>query len=625
MCGFAGFCDFNGKININMDNTLVRIRHRGPDSQKSTVTGNGVFLGFVRLAIIDLSSDGEQPMQSEDGNVTVVFNGEIYNHVELRQKLRQMGHTFKSSSDTEVLLHMYLEYGIKMVDELEGMFAIALIDEKLDKIFLIRDRFGIKPLYYSMKEGLSFGSEIKVFSDMPGVTKNMDMDSIAEFLQYEYVQAPNTIFSDIKKMLPGHYMEIQKHGVKNVEYWNCDEIMQSDSDVTEAKKRIISQMRDSLKLHLRSDVPLGVFLSGGIDSGLLVAFASEQVKHLNTYTLRFENGDFDESNLAELVAKKYQTKHHCYQVSARDMKELMPKIVWYCDEPLGDSGILPNYIINELVAKDGIKVVLSGAGGDELFAGYNYYFGSSKEKLVTEHPHVAKAASNILKGIRPEMAKKIENALLSKEHPEQHMIKCEETFSTETVRTLIGKNIEFRRTKENYYRKNKLLGVNKLLFMDLKTYLPDDLLLLADRTTMAHSVEGRVPFLYSPLVEYAMSLSESVKSPERNRKWLLREIAKEYLPKELLNAPKMGFCSPIMRWATGEFGEHVFEVLTSERSCNREFWNKQEYYKFVSDKKNYKERFSKIYLLYVLEMYMRVHIDNDYSKAEAIELESIYG
>lgn len=625
MCGFVGFYDSNKQYDIDLNVALKKIHHRGPDAQDIKVLPNNTVLGFARLAIIDLTDAGEQPMQNEDGTITIAFNGEIFNYKELRKELIEMGHTFHSQSDTEVLLHMYIEYGMGMLKYLEGMYAVVIADQKDDALYLIRDRIGIKPLYYNHCKGtVAFGSEIKALLDMPTISKELSFESIAEFLQYEYIHAPNTIFRDIKKLFPGHYLKIKAGKLEDIEYWDCRDIPSKEMSVEYAKKRTMEELRKSLELHLRSDVPIGLFLSGGIDSGLLTALASEVLPSVDTYTLKFENGDFDESHLAELVAKHYNTKHHCYFVSAQDMKSLLPEILWFCDEPLGDSGILPNYIINSLVAKDGIKVVLSGAGGDELFAGYQYYWGSKKESFVSEHPVLAKMISGIIKKIKPNVAHKIDIALLLKDHPEQHMIASEQVFDEELLKQLLSDKARRKGIKSGYYHQFCQKGLNGLLYTDLKTYLTDDLMLLADRTTMAHSVEGRLPFLYCPLVEFAMSIPEAVKTPGKQRKWLLRNIAEGYLPQELLNAPKMGFCSPIISWGSGKFGDFAYEVLNSQRSIGRTFWNKTEYQKFVSDRDNYMQNFEKIYLLLILELFLRVHVDNNFTSKQEINLEKIY-
>lgn len=627
MCGFVGLYDIKSQYKFEIKKALKKIYHRGPDGQSVKVLEDGTFtLGFARLAIIDLTEAGGQPMTNQSGTITLVFNGEIYNYKELKGDLIKKGYAFFSQSDTEVLLHMYEEYGISMLEHLEGMYGIAIVDQEKEELYLIRDRIGIKPLYYSNGgDAVGFGSEVKVMFDLPNVSKKISCESIAEFLQNEYIHAPNTLFCDIKKLLPGHYIKVHKGKMEDIEYWDCRNLHPMFVKTEEARQRIIEYLKKSLELHLRSDVPIGIYLSGGIDSGILAAIASERVPIIDTFTLKFEDGDFDESHLAELIAKRYKTNHHCITVTAQDMKTLLPEMLWYCDDLLGDSGILPNYIISNFAAKEGIKVVISGAGGDELFAGYNYYFGSKKEQLVCRFPKTAGIMSRLVKNKNPELSQKIEAALLVEKSPEKHMVQSQRIFEEDELDKLLFQYNKRRNFKLDYYNDFCETGLNALLYTDIKTYLPDDLMLLADRTTMAHSVEGRIPFLYRPLVEFAMSMPENVKTPGKQRKWLLRDIAKEYLPEEVLRAPKMGFCSPIAGWAKGDFGEYAFHVLNSRRSKSRPYWNLSIYEEIVSDKENYKNYFSKIYLLLVLEIYMRVHVDNDYLSSKEINVEEIYG
>lgn len=626
MCGFAGIYDLAGTDSYDVESMLDLIYHRGPDEQRIEKLHNAS-IGFARLAIIDLAG-GSQPMQSEDGRVTVALNGEIYNYLELKEELISHGVPFKTTSDTEVLLQMYLNYGLDMLPHLQGMFGIAIVDERNDETLLIRDRAGIKPLYYTVgrEDKIGFASEIKPLLKLPFVTRNIRKESVAEFLQCEYIQAPNTIFEDIKKVNPGHYIKIKDGSFAEVKYWDCNDIALDETLTIEtAKEKIVEELKHSLSLHLRSDVQLGFFLSGGIDSGLLVALASEQVDNIDTYTLKFENGDFDETDLAQKVADKYKTNHHLYTVKADDFERLLPQMLWYFDEPLADSGILPNYILNELVQKDGTKVIMSGAGGDELFAGYTYYFENASEKKVNAHPVISRLAQNTLAPIMPELSQKLYRSLLYKKSPLEHMLYCEQAISTDEIERLTGVEPTGMQTKEKYGKSFKQGGLNSLLYTDFKTYLSDDLLLLSDRTCMAHSIEGRVPYLHHPLVELAYTIPSKIKAPGGERKWLLKEIARDYLPKELIDAPKMGFCSPIQTWANNGFSEFAYKILNSEKTLGREVWNRTELEHFVADKDNYSKHFNKIFLLLILELFFRIHVDASYESKDDIKVEEIYG
>jgi asparagine synthase (glutamine-hydrolysing) len=547
-------------------------------------------------------------------------NGEVYNYVELKQALKNEGVNFRTASDTEVVLKMYEKYGIEMVKFLEGMYAISIIDKLQNKIYLIRDRFGIKPLYYTKSKNgeYAFASEIKPLLRLPFVSKSIRKKSVADFLKYEYIHAPYTIFEDVKKVLPGHYLVISDGEMDDIEYWDCADIEEKETTVEECKEKVTNLLKESLSLHLRSDVKLGLFLSGGIDSGLITALASEQVKNLDTYTLRFENAGYDESKLAEMVARKCGTNHHCYTVKMDDFKRLIAEMTWYFDEPLGDSGILPNYILNRLVNQNETKVILSGAGGDELFAGYPYYCGSNKEKIIAQFPKVARIISRLIKGGKPELAWRLYRSSFLRENPILHMTIHKQTFLTSDLTRILGMDADD--VNFEYSQRSRGNNLNKMLYTDIKTYLADDLLLLSDRSCMAFSVEGRVPFLYRPLVEYALSIPEKIKAPNGQRKWLLIDIAKQYLPQEVINAPKVGFCSPIDKWRDAGLDDFAYEILNDEKSINRDVWNTDEYKKYVSEKRNYKYNFRKIYLLLILEIYFRIHLDNSYDSVEEIDI-----
>lgn len=624
MCGFVGVYDRENDFTYDMNNLSKLIYHRGPDAQIFEAIDNKYYLAFDRLAIIDLAG-GSQPMHSDDNKITIMCNGEIYNYVELKEKLIKENVEFKTSSDTEVVLRMYEKHGIDMLNQIEGMFAIAIIDTNKEKAFLIRDRFGIKPLYYVQSNDGKYGfaSEIKPLLKLPFVTKNIRKESVADFLKYEYVHAPFTIFEDIKKVMAGHYLVVDKNDITDVVYWDCANIQEMQgTNVDECKQEIVRLMRESIKLHLRSDVKLGVFLSGGVDSGLITALASECADNLDTYTIRFENAEFDESALAEIVSKKYNTNHHCYTVNSADLKKLLAEMMWYFDEPLGDSGILPNYILNQFVRKNNTKVILSGAGGDELFAGYTYYFGNKKEQFASRFPYALRLLSNLISKRNVKLSEQLLRASYLKEDPVKHLVLQEHAFSDAEVVQLLG--ITGSDIKYDYGKKFEGSNLNKQLYTDIKTYLSDDLLLLSDRSCMSSSVEGRVPFLYTPLVEYALSIPDNIKAPEGQRKWIMKEIAKDFLPQELLNTPKMGFCSPINNWMKSDFGDFVFDLLNSKRSIEREWWKHPYFEEFVSDRTNYDTNFNKIYLLLILEMFFRIHIDTEVDSIDKINLENVY-
>lgn len=627
MCGFLGLMNHQGIMNREQIWELLRlIHHRGPDSQKVFCVGNeeGI-LAFARLSIIDLEG-GTQPIYNEDQSVAVILNGEIYNYQELTEQLKANGHQFCTSSDTEVIVHLYEEYGIKMLSHLRGMFAIALWDEKKGCLYLVRDRLGIKPLYYAVQEKtVGFASEIKPMLRLPFVSKAVSEKALENFLNYGYVVAPDTIFKDIHKLEPGHYLVIDSEKIVKKEYWDCNERYSITEAADQIEQKVIELLEESVKLHMRSDVPVGVFLSGGIDSGLIAAMAAKTTGQIETYTIRFDDASFDESEMAAKVAEKYRTKHHCYTVSSSQIKELFPRMMWAFDEPLGDSGILPNYIINELAAKDGIKVVLTGAGGDELFAGYSYYLENAREQRLRKYAWPIKKAAHGLKRVYPEISRKLIRSVSYKDNRYLHYIGHKTVWGDGVLKRLLNSSVkEPSYTTRRFYDKCNGDDLNKCLYTDIKSYLCDDLLCLADRASMIHSVEGRVPFLDHKLVEYAMDIPDSVKLLHGSRKGLLKKVAEQFLPEELIHLPKQGFNAPINTWSNGEFGNLMMKVLKSERCQNRFYWNTKELNRYLKKKSVLGKDFHKTYLLFTLEMYMRIHVDNDFKSPEDILWGKIY-
>lgn len=628
MCGFLGLMNHHGTMQQNdMWNLLNLIRHRGPDSQQVFSVGqeNGM-LAFARLSIIDIDG-GTQPICNEDKKIEVILNGEIYNYVELTRELVAKGHQFYTNSDTEVLVHLYEEYGMDMLSRLRGMFAFALWDDRIQKLYLVRDRIGIKPLYYAKKDGMvAFASEIKPMLRFPFVTKNISERALSSFLSYEYIVAPDTIFEDIQKLEPGHYLVIGTQDIEEIEYWDCCDVTMSDNTVEAAESAVIDLLRESVRLHMRSDVPIGVFLSGGIDSGLIAALAAKEADQIATYTIRFENADFDESEMAQRVADKYNTRHHCFTVSDKQIKEFFPKMMWAFDEPLGDSGILPNYIINELVSQEGIKVVLTGAGGDELFAGYSYYFQNERESKLASVSPLIRAIAYLVRGVNPELSRKLIRSISYGNDRYLHYIGHKTVWGDGALERLLNCHVKDSNilSKRFYDRCKNDDMLNKCLYTDIKSYLCDDLLCLADRASMIHSIEGRVPFLDHKLVEYAMGIPGEIKTLHGNRKGLLKKIAEHYLPAELVHLPKQGFNAPINRWSDGEFGRLMIQMLKSERCISRSYWNKKEFCKYLNRPAALKKDFHKTYLLFTLEMYMRVHVDHEYNSLDEVSWRDIY-
>ncbi|MHC9543671.1 MAG: asparagine synthase (glutamine-hydrolyzing) [Vulcanimicrobiota bacterium] len=624
MCGFVGLFYKKAQELLELGPFLNIISHRGPDSRGFFVDREQrMNIGFSRLSIIDLQT-GEQPVYNEDKQVVAVINGEVYNYEDITRTLKGKGHIFHSIGDSETVVHLYEEYGESFLEHIEGMFAIALWDVAKGMLILARDRLGIKPLYYHNNYNkIAFSSEVKPLLNFPEMPREIDEDGLVEYLSYGYTLAPDTIFKDIKKLRPGHMLLITREAVTETKYWDCAEPGIWKGSVDELKEELLHSFDESVRLHLRSDVPVGAFLSGGIDSGLLVARASHFHPRLKTYTLRFEESTLDESKLAGEVARRYDTEHTTFTVKPSQLTDSLSQMVWFCDEPLADSGLLPNFVICRLAAQDGVKVVLSGAGGDELFAGYNYYFPSSREKYLLKMPGLVKKLSSIITVINPELARKLNRAAAYDsdriEHYMGHVMVCSPIEMTQ----LLNYPYKADSIRRNYFRSFNGDTLNAKLYTDIKTYLTDDLMLLADRTTMAHSLEGRVPYLHHPFVEKTLEVSDYIKAPENKQKWLLKEISRPYLPESLFEMPKSGFNSPINQWASGSTGEMMMKTLRSRRFLERPWWNKNFIQKFVQGE-NLKGRNCHIFFtLFMLEIFCRIHIDNRYSSPPSSSLKNL--
>jgi asparagine synthase (glutamine-hydrolysing) len=611
MCGILGVYYRRPGARIDLAPLFPLIRHRGPDDLARYDDPEGrLDLAFVRLAIIDLET-GNQPLRNEDGSLVIALNGEIYNYVELTEDLKGRGHRFRSRGDSETVVHLYEERGDALLASLQGMFAFALWDERQGRLLLARDPLGIKPLYYTVQpDYVAFASEVKPLLRLPGVGRDLNPRALNQYLSYHYTIAPHTIFSDIRKLPAGHKLVMQDGAVHEEKYWDLQP--RHDARVDDVEGETLARFDDSIRLHLRSDVPVGAFLSGGIDSGFLVARAAHLHPHLRTYTLRFDDHENDESGLAAQVAARYGTDHRTFTVGTESMLSLLPRIIWACDEPLGDSGLLPNYIINDLAAKDGVKVVLNGTGGDELFGGYTHYFRTPLEKRLLRWPHATALAAAGLRPFQPEVARKLRRALDWDTDPARHYLGHLTYWSGTDLSTLLQPEFRFPDADQDhlgYLSRFPDDRLNAKLYCDLKTYLVEDLLLLADRMTMIHSIEGRLPFLHRDFVEFVMRIPGDEKAPGDRRKDLLRRVARPFLPDALFDQPKMGFNSPIREWFGGAIGEQVTAILLSERSVSRPWWNRDALRRFVCGRDARGHRAHHLFLLFMLEIFCRVHVD----------------
>ena len=554
------------------------LRHRGPDAENIYVNGSrSVGLGHTRLSIIDLSSQANQPMHSADGRFVVVFNGEIYNFKKIRKDLESLnpGITFHTSSDTEIILAAFSCWGVDMVTHLGGMFAIAIYDTLIDKLFLFRDRVGKKPLYYfSDHRHFIFASEIKSLLNHPAVTasKEVDMQAVHEFLHLGYIPEPKTIYRSIRKFPAGHVAEVWNNLSFSLRpYWKAEEQIQERrlSDDDSLKKELRLRLHNSVQQRLISDVPLGVFLSGGTDSSLVTAIAKEyKTGSLKTFSIGFKESTFDEHHYASQVASLLKTDHHEYILSESEAAGMLETYLHQLDEPFADTSAIPTLLVSQLAKKE-VTVALTGDGGDELFLGYGTYTWAQRISnpafRVVQTPLAI--AMNMLGDAR---FKRVAHLLekTDRQHLRSHIFSQEQYFfSDKEIHDKLLKNTlgyEPFRYEDPVGIRSRLGEEEKQALFDLKYYLKDDLLVKVDRASMFHSLECRCPLLDHDVIEFALNAPVRVKRRKGTNKWILKELLADYLPHNLVHRPKWGFSIPLSRWLKNEFHYLIDQYLNEE-------------------------------------------------------------
>ncbi|MFL5782215.1 MAG: asparagine synthase (glutamine-hydrolyzing) [Thermoleophilaceae bacterium] len=577
MCGICGQASLDGvsardpALLAAMNGTL---RHRGPDSDGVLLDGP-VGLAMRRLSIIDLAG-GDQPIANEDGSVHVIQNGEIYNYRELRDGLLRRGHELRTESDTEVLVHLYEENGDAFVRDLRGMFAIALWDAARRRLVLARDRFGIKPLHYAVTGGtLSFASELKALLRQPGFPTDVDLDAVEAYLAFNSIPAPYTIYRAARKLPPGHLL-IWSGGEPRVERFarpappRAAEVRHEGADALAAELR--ERLRGSVRAHLVADVPVGVLLSGGVDSCALAALAAgESGERVRTFSIGFEERSFDELERARMVARRYDTEHH-ELVLRPNAAELLPELAKAFDEPFADSSALPTYLVAKL-ASEHVKVALSGEGGDELFGGYYTYVADLVAPYLARpaaavRPIVERLPSSTRRTSLDYMAKRFARGATLPPLDRHHAWK--EIFSQDARAELLGPRADHARDplelwRARYAETEGAEELARLQDVDLGLYLADDLLTKTDRASMAHSLEVRVPFLDTEVTDLALALPARMKVRAMVRKkWLLRRAVEPLVPRAILHGRKRGFSIPAAAWLRGELQPFAREVLSPD-------------------------------------------------------------
>lgn len=561
MCGICGQFNFLGQpVRLETIHAMMAaIRHRGPDSHGHFVRG-AVGLGHLRLSILDLSEAGHQPMPSRDGTKWIVFNGEIYNYAELKRELAQQGEAFRSTSDTEVLLRLYERMGPACLQKLEGMFAFAVWDELRRELFLARDRVGIKPLYYYRDDRrLVFASEIKAILQCPGIPREVNPENLITYFTFGHSMAPDTMYSGIRKLLPGHYMLCTAEGVRVASYWDIRESSPLQVEEAEAVAEVRRLLNAAVSSHMVSDVPVGAFLSGGIDSSAVVAFMSRASRQpVKTFAIGFDvGGYYNELDDARRVARKFGTEHHEKIVKEMDVEALIQRLVYHYDEPFADAANLPTFIVSDF-ARQHVKVVLSGEGGDEVFGGYRRYYAHLAARYFRFLPRFARGMA--WGRVAPQtprfrrLHKVLETVPISDEAVRYGTWlalfgeDAKADLLSDASRSMRERFDGYGSYRDYYNRFPSFDPVNRMLYTDLKGWLPDTYLEKIDKAAMAVGLEGRVPFLDHRLIEYLFRLPGKWKVKRRNTKYLLKKALEGLLPDRTLYKPKHGFAVPVDEW-----------------------------------------------------------------------------
>jgi asparagine synthase (glutamine-hydrolysing) len=624
MCGICGKLELrDNRRSVSVETLkamLDSIDHRGPDDEGMYRSGP-VGLGHRRLKIIDLTT-GKQPLCNEDGTIWIIYNGEVYNYQELTSFLIKKGHQFKSTSDTEVIVHLYEELGERCVEQLRGMFSFALWDDRRQILLLARDRVGIKPMYYCQtSEALLFASEIKAILTDPDVQGEMDPTALDRFLTYFYVPGDLTLFKNIRKLEPGHYMTVKNGEVRIKRYWDLtfSKTAGSFEDSVEELEHLLSR---TVRDHMISDVPLGVLLSGGVDSSGVLSFAVENTTHpIRTFTIGFDDGCTDERPYARLAARAFGAENYDITVTPKAFWDFFPKYVWHMEEPVCEAPAIALYYVSKL-AREYVTVLLSGEGGDEAFAGYQSYrnfFWLEKIKhwLGPASGHIGDLMAALMPedgGSRyakygPLMRAPLDSYYYSHSSgPYEFFNRHHRDLYTGEFLSAIQNNSRAEHSRALFARVAGLDPLDQMLYVDTKTWLPDDLLIKADKMTMANSLELRVPLLDHQLLEFAASLPANYKLKGASMKHILKRALARRLPAAILNRKKTGFPVPYATWLSNELRPAVAEVLLDDQTIGRGLFNRETVEKIITSPSS-SHRYSKeLFSLVTLELWQRMFL-----------------
>jgi len=632
MCGICGKVMFDPSRRVPrqlLKDMADSIQHRGPDDEGFYISGQ-IGLGFRRLSIIDLSG-GHQPLSNEDGTVWLVFNGEIYNYQALRQDLITKGHVFRTESDTEVIVHLYEEYGTECVQELRGMFAFAIWDEREKQLFLARDRVGIKPLYYYVgSDCLVFGSEMKSILADPAVSREVDCAMIDRFLTYFYLPGRHTLLRNLFKLEPGHVLIVKDNQYKSWRYWDLEFLAEDSREhVLDPEKELLELLEETVQLHMISDVPIGFLLSGGMDSTAMLSLAAQKTdKAISTYTVGFSSeAVVDERPFARLAAKRFDTTHYEISVSPRQFAEFLPGYVWHMAEPVCQPPAISLYYVSRL-ASEHVKVLISGEGGDEAFAGYENYrntfwFEKLKSVVGPLRQPVGRSmsvigrmvGSRVLSQYGPRMGVPFEQYYLSRtSSPFSFFNRERDNLYSDKLAAITNKDYSTSVTHDYLSNTADYGCIDKMLYVDTNTWLPDNLLIKADKMTMANSVELRVPLLDHKVLEFAARLPRNQKVRRWTMKYLAKKALRGYVPEEILSRRKAGFPIPYDLWLRDALRAWVSEILLDDRTVSRGYFQRSAIEKLITPNGNKQVYSKEIFSLVVLELWHRLFIDQDVSQ-----------
>ncbi|RYD81633.1 MAG: asparagine synthase (glutamine-hydrolyzing) [Verrucomicrobiaceae bacterium] len=628
MCGICGKVIYDPEGTVEpwlIDQMVATLNHRGPDGRGKYVSGQ-IGLGHTRLSIIDLHT-GDQPMANEDDSIWVVYNGEIYNFPELREELLSRGHRFRSTSDTEVIVHLYEEYGVECLSHLRGMFAFALWDAKRQRLFCARDRVGIKPFYYCDRgDGLVFGSEIKALIAEGSIRRDIDRQAIDLFLGFSYLPGDRTLFRDVRKLEPGHYLLVEKGRITCERYWDLRFASCSGwRSIDDAAAALRSLVDNTVRDHMISDVPVGVLLSGGVDSTIILGCAAREAgKRVKTFTVGFDGAEFaDERPFAHLAANLYGAEHHAITISAEEFSGFLSRYIWHMEEPVYEAPAVALHYVSQLASQH-VKVVLSGEGGDEAFGGYHNYrnlliLERAKTLLGTAGSSVLARLMRAMPGRGPsgkvaKYARLLDIPLRSyyysrRSSPFSYFANARNELYTremlqETNSRSCGELID-----ELFGSVEGEHALNQMLYVDTKTWLPDDLLVKADKMTMANSLELRVPLLDHTVLEFAAGLPPAFKVNGLSTKRILKKAYIDRLPKEILNRKKVGFPVPIAKWLRTDLWSFVAEQLLDERALARGYFKKGAVEQLLKECRDGQPVTAEVFSLLALELWHQAFVD----------------